>query len=227
MSTEFPFGRVGAEDTWRVLKILAELVEGFESLARIPPAVSIFGSTRATPDDPTYATAEKIARLLAEHGYAIITGAGPGVMEASNKGAAEAGGLSIGLNIDIPQEQAANPYVGKLLNFRYFFVRKLMFAKYSTAFVFLPGGYGTLDELFEPLTLIQTQKVRPFPVILVGRDYWGGMLRWLEDTVAREGRIAPEDLGLFRVVDTPGEVLEVIQAANAEGATPSPSAQDA
>ena len=213
MSTELPFNRAGSEDTWRVFKILAELVEGFETLANLPPAVSIFGSTRATHDDPAYATAEKIARLLAENGYAIITGAGPGVMEAANKGASEAGGLSIGLNIDIPQGQAPNPYVRKLLSFRYFFVRKLMFAKYSTAFVFLPGGYGTLDELFEPLTLIQTQKVRPFPVILVGSDYWRGLLTWLRDTVTREGRITPEELAILKIADTPEEVLELIQSS--------------
>ena len=213
MSTDFPPIQSGAEDTWRVFKILAELVEGFETLANIPPAVCIFGSTRATHDDPAYASAEKIARLLAENGYAIITGAGPGVMEAANKGASEAGGLSIGLNIDIPQGQTPNPYVKKLLTFRYFFVRKLMFAKYSTAFVFLPGGYGTLDELFEPLTLIQTQRVRPFPVILVGSDYWRGLLAWLRETVCRQGRITSEELAILKIADTPEEVLELIQAS--------------
>ncbi len=209
MSIELPSS---AQDTWRVFKILAELVEGFETLANIPPAVSIFGSTRATHDDPAYASAEKIARLLAENGYAIITGAGPGVMEAANKGASEAGGLSIGLNIDIPQGQTPNPYVRKLLSFRYFFVRKLMFAKYSTAFVFLPGGYGTLDELFEPLTLIQTEKVRPFPVILVGSDYWRGLLSWLREIVCRQGRVTSEELAILKIADTPEEVLELIQA---------------
>jgi uncharacterized protein (TIGR00730 family) len=210
MSIELPSS---AQDTWRVFKILAELVEGFETLANIPPAVSIFGSTRATHDDPAYASAEKIARLLAENGYAIITGAGPGVMEAANKGASEAGGLSIGLNIDIPQGQTPNPYVRKLLSFRYFFVRKLMFAKYSTAFVFLPGGYGTLDELFEPLTLIQTEKVRPFPVILVGSDYWRGLLTWLREIVCRQGRVTSEELAILKIADTPEEVLELIQAS--------------
>ncbi|MBI1894753.1 MAG: TIGR00730 family Rossman fold protein [Candidatus Rokubacteria bacterium] len=210
MSIELPSS---AHDTWRVFKILAELVEGFETLANIPPAVSIFGSTRATHDDPAYASAEKIARLLAENGYAIITGAGPGVMEAANKGASEAGGLSIGLNIDIPQGQTPNPYVKKLLSFRYFFVRKLMFAKYSTAFVFLPGGYGTLDELFEPLTLIQTEKVRPFPVILVGSDYWRGLLTWLREIVCRQGRVTSEELAILKIADTPEEVLELIQAS--------------
>jgi len=210
MSIELPSS---AQDTWRVFKILAELVEGFETLANIPPAVCVFGSTRAAQNDPAYASAEKIARLLAETGYAIITGAGPGVMEAANKGASEAGGLSIGLNIDIPQGQTPNPYVNKLLTFRYFFVRKLMFAKYSTAFVFLPGGYGTLDELFEPLTLIQTQKVRPFPVILVGSDYWRGLLSWLRETVCGQGRVTSEELAILKIADTPEEVLELIQAA--------------
>ncbi len=220
MSTELPPIQSSVQDTWRVFKILAELVEGFEALAQIPPAVSIFGSTRATQNDPAYATAEKIARLLAENGYAVITGAGPGVMEAANKGASEAGGLSIGLNIDIPQEQASNQYVKKLLNFRYFFVRKLMFVKYSTGFVFLPGGFGTLDELFEAVTLIQTHRSRPLPVILVGSDYWRGLLAWLKDTAVLEGRIGTDDMSILKVADTPEEVLELIRTSHSALPTP-------
>jgi len=200
-------------DTWRIFRIMAEFVEGFETLAQIPPAVSIFGSSRAKPTDPAYVLAEEIARLLAQHGYSVITGGGPGIMEAANKGAKEAGGISVGLNIEIPVEQTPNPYIGKLMNFRYFFVRKVMFVKYSVAFVILPGGFGTLDELFEAVTLIQTKRVKPFPVILVQRDYWKGLLNWLKDVVAHQGGISYDDLNILKIVNTPEEVLQLIKVS--------------
>lgn len=204
---------VDTEDPWRVFKIMDELLAGFETLGKIPPAVAFFGSSRATPDDPAYALAEKTARLLAENGYTILSGGGPGIMEAANKGAMEAGGLSIGLNIDLPQEQAPNPYLAKLLNFRYFFVRKVMFVKYSVGFVIAPGGFGTLDELFEATTLVQTRRIRPFPVILLGSAYWQGLLDWLRDVVVAEGRISAQELPILRVADTPEEVLAHLRSA--------------
>jgi len=200
-------------DSRLVLKIMTELVEGFIALSQIPPAVAIFGSTRMQRHDPAYAVAEKIGRLLAEHGYSVMTGGGPGAMEAANKGAAEAGGVSVGLNIELPAVQLANGYINQLLNFRYFFVRKLMFMRYSVALVFVPGGYGTLDELFEALALVQTAKIKPFPVILVGSAYWDGLVRWLHDTVLKEGKMAPEGLKIFTVVDTPEEVVRLIDAS--------------
>ena len=171
-----------SRDTWRIFRIIAEFVEGFEMLAKIPPAVAIFGSARTPPGSPGYELGQAIASILAQNGYSIITGGGPGIMEAANKGAAEAGAASVGLNIELPLEQKPNIYGNKLLNFRYFFVRKVMFVKYSIAFVILPGGFGTLDELFEAITLIQTRKIKPFPVILVGKEYWKGLLDWIGDT---------------------------------------------
>ncbi|HEY4719011.1 MAG TPA: TIGR00730 family Rossman fold protein, partial [Candidatus Methylomirabilis sp.] len=184
-----------------------------EVLSRIPPGVAIFGSSRATRHDPYYGVAEGIGRLLAQHGFAVLTGAGPGIMEAANKGAREAGGSSIGLNIQLPLEQPVNSYVTSLLNFRYFFVRKVMFVRYSVAFVFLPGGLGTLDELFESATLIQTHKIRPFPVVLVGRDYWQGLLEWLTQTAVGRGRVSAEEMTIFTLAETPEEVLTAIQRA--------------
>jgi len=204
---------VDTEDPWRIFKIMDELLAGFEALGKVPPAVAFFGSSRATPDDPAYTLAEKTARLLAESGYTILTGGGPGIMEAANKGAMEAGGLSIGLNIDLPQEQAPNPYLAKLLNFRYFFVRKVMFVKYSVGFVIAPGGFGTLDELFEATTLVQTRRIRPFPVILLGSAYWQGLLDWLRAVVVAEDRITAQELLILRVADTPEEVLAHLRAA--------------
>jgi uncharacterized protein (TIGR00730 family) len=196
-----------------ILKIMTELASGFEALFQLPPAVTIFGSTHIQPEDPTYALAERIGRLLVEHGYSVITGGGPGAMEAANKGATEAGGVSVGLNIHLPTVQQANRYVTKLLNFRYFFVRKLMFMRYSVALVIVPGGYGTLDELFEALTLIQTEKIKPFPVILVGSAYWDGLVKWLHDPVLKEGKIRPPALKIFTVVDTPEEVIRLIETS--------------
>jgi uncharacterized protein (TIGR00730 family) len=202
-------------DPWRALRILGEFVEGFDELADVGAAVTVFGSARSTPDDPMYALATETTRLLGEHGFAIMTGAGAGIMEAANKGAREAGTLSIGLNIELPEEQGANGYLDRLVDFRYFFVRKTMFAKYSLAFVCFPGGFGTLDELFESLTLIQTRKMQEMPVVLVGRDYWGGLMDWLTDVVQAGGKISPEDLVLANVTDDPQEVLSVVMDARA------------
>jgi uncharacterized protein (TIGR00730 family) len=211
MEEQFVIDDFTAKDTWRIFRIMAEFVEGFETLGRIPPAVALFGSARAIPGSDAYEKAEAIASVLATNGYSVITGGGPGVMEAANKGAAEAGGVSVGLNIELPLEQKPNIYANKLVNFRYFFVRKVMFVKYSIAFVILPGGFGTLDELFEAITLIQTQKIKPFPVIMVGKEYWKGLLDWVGETLLREKMIAVEDLDIIRTVDTPEEVLHWVQ----------------
>jgi len=207
-------------DPWRVMRIMGEFIEGFDTLASVDKAVTIFGSARIGPDDPTYDQAVETARLLAEAGFAIITGAGPGIMEAGNKGARIGGGRSIGCNIELPFEQGANPYVDTLINFRYFFVRKTMFIKYSVAFVIFPGGFGTLDELFEALTLIQTGKIYKFPVILFGRYYWAGLLRWLHARVLSEGKISEGDLDLMLVTDNPAEAAQaIITAYNSIGKT--------
>ncbi len=200
-----------SKDTWRIFRIMAEFVEGFEMLAKIPPAVAIFGSARALPGSPAYEKAQAVARLLASNGYSVITGGGPGVMEAANRGASEAGMTSVGLNIELPLEQKPNIFANKLVNFRYFFVRKVMFVKYSIAFVILPGGFGTLDELFEAITLIQTRKIKPFPVILVGKEYWKGLLDWIGDALLREKMIGVEDLDILKTVDTAEEVLHWVQ----------------
>ncbi|MFN8653377.1 MAG: TIGR00730 family Rossman fold protein [Gemmatimonadales bacterium] len=204
-------------DPWRVLRIMAEFVEGFEKLGDVQDAVAVFGSARTLPDDRYYQLAVTTARLLATAGFPVITGGGPGIMEAANLGAVEGDGLSIGCNIELPHEQGTNPYVRRSMYFRFFFVRKTMFAKYSMAFVVFPGGFGTLDELFEALTLIQTGKVSSFPVVLVGKDYWGGLVEWLRTTMCAEGKIAPEDLNLFHVTDDPAEVLRIIQTAKQNG----------
>jgi len=207
-------------DPWRVMRIMGEFIEGFDTLASVDKAVTIFGSARIGPDDPTYDLAVETARLLAEAGFAIITGAGPGIMEAGNKGARLGGGRSIGCNIELPFEQGANPYVDTLIDFRYFFVRKTMFIKYSVAFVIFPGGFGTLDELFEALTLIQTGKIYKFPVILFGRYYWAGLLRWLQARVLSEGKISDGDLDLMLVTDNPSEAAQaIISAYNSLGKT--------
>jgi uncharacterized protein (TIGR00730 family) len=200
-------------DPWRVLRIMGEFIEGFDTLASVDKAVTIFGSARIGPDDPHYDAAVETARLLAEAGFAIITGAGPGIMEAANKGAKLGGGRSIGCNIELPFEQGANPYVDTLIHFKYFFVRKTMFIKYSVAFVIFPGGFGTLDELFEALTLIQTGKIYKFPVILFGRYYWAGLLRWLHARVLSEGKISEGDLDLMLMTDDPAEAAQAIISA--------------
>jgi uncharacterized protein (TIGR00730 family) len=197
------------------MRIMGEFIEGFDNLHDVKRGVSIFGSARTHPDDPQYQAAQEVARLLAEAGFAIVTGAGPGIMEAANKGAKLAGGKSIGCNIELPFEQGANPYVDTLVNFRYFFVRKTMFIKYSNAFIIFPGGFGTLDEAFEALTLIQTGKIYQFPVVLFGRHYWAGLIRWLQSRVLGEGKISAGDLDLMLLTDDPREAADaVIQAWN-------------
>lgn len=197
-------------DTWRVFRIMGEFVEGFDDLASLTRGISIFGSARSKPDDYDYKAAQETAALLAREGFAVITGGGPGIMEAANRGAFEAGGLSIGCNIELPFEQRPNQYQTRSLTFKYFFVRKMMFVKYSLGFVIFPGGFGTLDELFEALTLIQTKKIRDFPVVLFGMDYWGGLLTWLRETVLPGGKIAENDLRLFHITDSPSEVVKIV-----------------
>ncbi|MFW8601449.1 TIGR00730 family Rossman fold protein [Desulfobacterota bacterium M19] len=199
-------------DSWRLFKIMSEFVDGFDSLSEInQPAVSIFGSARTRPEDKYYGVTEKIAHGLAEAGYAIITGGGPGIMEAANKGAAAADGVSVGLNINLPFEQEANPYSNLPLSFKYFFVRKVMFIKYAMAFVGMPGGFGTLDELFEAVTLIQTRRIKSFPIILVGSEYWSGMVKWIKDSLLASGNIKDEDLFYFSIIDDPEEVVQTIR----------------
>jgi uncharacterized protein (TIGR00730 family) len=194
-----------------MFRIIAEFVDGFEALAKYHPAVTIFGSTRTKPGDEIYQKAEQIGKLLAENGFAVITGGGPGVMEAANKGAFSAGGKSIGLNIELPLEQKPNPYTNITLNFRYFFVRKVMFVKYAVAYIILPGGFGTMDELLESITLIQTKKIKPFPVILVGSNYWKGFLDWIKEVVLKEGKISPSDLEILQLIDKPEEIVKTIK----------------
>jgi uncharacterized protein (TIGR00730 family) len=213
-------------DPWRVFRIMGEFVEGFDALAGIGNAVTIFGSARVKPDHPQYHQATHVARLLGEQGYTIITGGGPGVMEAANKGAREAGAMSVGCNIELPFEQHLNPYVDLAINFRYFFVRKTMFVKYAEAFVIFPGGFGTLDELFEALTLIQTGKVRDFPVILFGTEYWGGLVDWIRTTLLADGKISPDDVHLLTVTDSPEEVVRLIVACRENANGPGPGKKE-
>jgi uncharacterized protein (TIGR00730 family) len=198
-------------DPWRVLRIQSDFVEGFGALAEIGLAISVFGSARTAHGSREYLWAETIGRLLAEAGYAVITGGGPGVMEAANKGAAEAGGVSIGLGIELPEEQGINDYVNLGINFRYFFARKTMFVKYAQGFIVLPGGFGTLDELFESLTLVQTHTVQNFPIVLMGKSYWGGLIEWLKEQVAGGGNIDTTDLDLVRVTDDPAEAVRIVE----------------
>ena len=207
------------KDAWRALRILSEFVEGFDTLADLPPAVSVFGSARSKPDSPECEMAADLGSALAEAGYAVITGGGPGVMEAANRGATEAGGMSVGLGIELPFEQGLNDWVDMGIDFRYFFVRKTMFVKYAQAFVVLPGGFGTLDELFEAVTLVQTKKVTRFPVILMGTEYWAGLVDWMKKTLLTAGKINKADLDLIQLTDDVDEAVQIIvdaDAANAE-----------
>ncbi len=199
------------EDPWRIFRIMSEFVDGFEELSCIKQGISIFGSARTKPADKYYKLAEDTAFALSRAGYSIITGAGPGIMEAANKGAKRSGEISIGLNILIPSEQKPNRFITKLIEFKYFFCRKVMFAKYSKAFIVFPGGYGTLDELFEALSLVQTQRIDPFPIVLAGSDYWKGMLKWLKDTVVKSGAVSRSELSIFTVLDTPGEIVDFVK----------------
>ena len=199
------------EESWRIFRIMAEFIEGFELLSKIGRAVCIFGSARLDKKDKYYAIAEKTAYLLAKSGYGVITGGGPGIMEAANKGAKKAKGTSVGLNILIPTEQKPNPYITTILNFRYFFCRKVMFVKHAKGFIIMPGGYGTLDEFFEAITLIQTERIQPFPVVMVGRKYWAGLYDWLKKTMLASKCISRGDLDIFKIVDTPEEAIALIR----------------
>ena len=208
---QFLLDAITVHDSWRLFKILAELVDGFEALSDIYPAVSIFGSARVRPGDEPYERTVIIARKLAENGFNVITGGGPGIMEAGNKGAREGGASSIGLKIMLPLEQEPNPFSNVKLDFQYFFVRKVMFVKYAQAYIGMPGGLGTLDEIFEALTLIQTRRIKPFPVILVGRDYWGALVDWIKGTLLEQHYISDTDMDLFTVMDDPDEVVRTIK----------------
>ncbi len=207
MRGRYEINQLEKEESWRLFRIIGEFVEGFDALSRITPAVTVFGSSQARPGDFAYDMAEAIGREIAKADFTLVTGGGPGAMEAASKGAFEAGGKTVGLNIELPLEQKPNPYTTISLHFHYFFVRKVMLVKYATAFVLLPGGFGTLDELFETLTLIQTHKIRPFPVILMGRDYWNGLLHWLRHQGVTRGYLHPTDMDLLKVADDPVEAV--------------------
>jgi uncharacterized protein (TIGR00730 family) len=211
MPTEYEINELAKEESWRMFRIMGELVEGFDTLTGIEPAVTIYGSSRLKEDDELYAQTEEIAHRLGQLGFSIITGGGPGVMEAANRGALRAGVTSVGLNIDLPEEQLCNAYTNKAITFHHFFVRKVMLVKYAIAFVIIPGGLGTLDELTEVLTLIQTHKIKPFPVIIFNSQYWKGLLDWLKSTVLAKGFISEEDLDLLIACDQPDEVIEAVQ----------------
>lgn len=210
-SDPYPIDELGAGESWRMFSILAEFVKAFTAMSEAGPCVSIFGSARSAPDSPACQMAEKLARLLAENGFGVISGGGFGVMAAANKGAAEGGGISVGLNIELPHEQIPNPYANLKLDFHYFFIRKVIFIKYSQAYVILPGGFGTMDELFEALTLLQTRRIKPFPTFLMGSEYWGGLVDWLRGRMLAEGYISPDDLDIFTVTDDPQQVVKTIK----------------
>ena len=208
---QYVIDKISPEESWRVFRIMAEFVDGIEALTNHPPAVTIFGSARSKPGDKYYSLAEKVAGDLVRQGLAVITGGGPGIMEAANKGAKEAGGKSVGLNIELPFEQKLNPYTNVNLSFRYFFIRKVMFIKYAIGYVIFPGGFGTMDELFEALTLIQTDKIKPFPVVLFGTEYWSGLMRWIEMNMLASGMISSEDRTIFTVTDSIQGVVEIMK----------------
>ncbi len=211
MKNQFLIDEFEKGEAWRLFRIIGEFVEGVEALHDIGPAVSIFGSARTEPDDPTYQTAEETARLFAKSGFSVLSGGGGGIMEAANKGAAEAGGTSVGMNIVLPFEQKSNPYANVQINFNYFFVRKVMFIKYAMAYIVMPGGFGTLDELFEAATLVQTHRIKPLPIIMVGSDYWGGLLDWIKTRMLADKRISPEDLDILQIIDEPEEIVKAVQ----------------
>jgi uncharacterized protein (TIGR00730 family) len=211
MKNEYEINQLAKEESWRMFRIIGELVEGFDSLADIVPAVTVYGSARLKADDTLYSQTEEIAYMLGKAGFSVMTGGGPGVMEAANKGANRAGVKSVGLNIRLPEEQVCNTYANRSITFHHFFIRKVMLVKYATAFIIMPGGLGTLDELTEVLTLMQTQKIKPFPVILFSSQYWYGLLNWLRRTVLTQGAISEEDFELLRVFDSPEEVVSAVQ----------------
>ncbi len=208
---QYVIDALSINESWRVFRIMAEFVESIETLSDVNNAVTIFGSARVKPDDVYYQKTENLTRLLVQNGFSVITGGGGGIMEAANKGAGEAGGKSVGMNIQLPFEQKPNPYANIHLHYKYFFIRKVMFVKYAIAYVILPGGFGTMDELFEALTLIQTKRIKSFPLILMGSEYWQGLLDWLKKTMLREDKILPGDLDLIQVVDEPEEVVKLIK----------------
>jgi uncharacterized protein (TIGR00730 family) len=207
---QYVINAINTRDSWRMFRIMAEFVDGFEILPDIEPAVSIFGSARVKPGDKYYSFTEELSSRLAGKGFSIVTGGGPGIMEAANKGAAENGGKSVGLNIELPMEQKPNDFSNTKLNFRYFFCRKVMFVKYSMAYIVLPGGFGTLDELFEAVTLIQTDKIKPFPVILVGKDYWGGLIDWIREKLLVEEKVSGDDLEIIKLEDDMDRIVKII-----------------
>ena len=207
----YPIDDITVKESWRLFRIISEFVDGFETMAEIYPAVSIFGSSRIGAGDPLYEKARVVARLFAENGFNVITGGGPGLMEAANRGAVEGGAQSVGLNIHLPMEQQPNAYANVVLDFRYFFIRKVMFVKYAQAYVVFPGGFGTLDELFEAITLIQTDRIKPFPVILVGNDYWTGLVNWIRERLLETGKISSDDMDLIQLVDDPDEVVATVR----------------
>jgi uncharacterized protein (TIGR00730 family) len=208
---QYVIDALSVNESWRVFRIMAEFVEGIETLSGVDNAVTIFGSARVKPDDVYYQKTEKLAKLLVQEKFNVITGGGPGIMAAANKGASEAGGKSVGLNIRLPFEQKPNPYANIHLDYKYFFVRKVMFVKYAVAYVIMPGGFGTMDELFEALTLIQTKKIKSFPLILMGSEYWSGLIEWMKNTMLKDGKILPADMELLQIVDEPEEVVKLIK----------------
>ncbi|MBU1056091.1 MAG: TIGR00730 family Rossman fold protein [Proteobacteria bacterium] len=211
MEKQYLIDELSISESWRLFRIMGEFVEGIEALHELGPAVSIFGSARIKPDDPVYKKTELIASLFVKNDFSVITGGGGGVMEAANKGAAEAGGKSVGLNIILPFEQEPNPYSNIKLEFKYFFIRKVMFVKYAYAYIIMPGGFGTIDELFEAVTLIQTHRIRPLPVILVGSDYWGGLKKWIKSRMLESNKISEDDIDILQVMDDPEEVVDAVK----------------
>ena len=211
MEKQYLIDELSKEESWRIFRIMAEFVDSIEDLSRVQNGVTVFGSARVKPGDPYYQMAEKLGRLLVQNGFSVITGGGPGIMEAANKGAAEAGGQSVGMNIKLPFEQKPNPYANLQIDYKYFFIRKVMFVKYAVAYIIMPGGYGTMDEFFEALTLIQTKRVKSFPVIVMGREYWQGLLDWLKSVMLHKNMILPFDVEMIQIMDEPEEVVKHIQ----------------